>query len=153
MKKVILLTLFILCLSGCQKENKKLLVDGYEIHPVGSTGCSNETSYYIGDERTIYLACYEDINLIKEKKKISLNEYLTQNSLDLFISKLDKETKSTTLKDGGTKIYKSDNLTIIVCNKMLDNNKISKDIYIGKGYNKNNDICDVSSIDMEEREK
>ncbi len=153
MKKVILLTLFILCLSGCQKENKKLLVDGYEIHPVGSTGCSNETSYYIGDERTIYLACYEDINLIKEKKKISLNEYLTQNSLDLFISKLDKETKSTTLKDGGTKIYKSDNLTIIVCNKMLDNNKMSKDIYIGKGYNKNNDICDVSSIDMEEREK
>ena len=153
MKKVILLTLFILCLSGCQKENKKLLVDGYEIHPVGSTGCSNETSYYIGDERTIYLACYEDINLIKEKKKISLSEYLTQNSLDLFISKLDKETKSTTLKDGGTKIYKSDNLIIIVCNKMLDNNKMSKDIYIGKGYNKNNDICDVSSIDMEEREK
>ena len=153
MKKTILLTLLILCLSGCQKESEKLLVDGYEISPVGSTECSNETSYYIGDERTIYLACYEDINLTKENKKISLSEYLNQNSLDIFISKLDKETKSTTLKDGGTKIYKSDDLTIIVCNKMLDNNKMSKDIYIGKGYNKNNDICDVSSINMEEREK
>lgn len=153
MKKTILLTLLILCLSGCQKESEKLLVDGYEIHPVGSTECSNETSYYIGDERTIYLACYEDINLTKENKKISLSEYLVQNSLDTFISKLDKETKSTTLKDGGTKIYESDELTIIVCNKMLDNNKMSKDIYIGKGYNKNNDICDVNSTDIVEREK
>lgn len=153
MKKAILLTLLILSLSGCQKDNDKLQADGYEITPVGSTECSNKTPYYIGDERTIYLACYEDINLTKENKKISLSEYLTQNSLDSFISKLDKETKSTTLKDGGTKIYKSDDLTIIVCNKMLDNNKMSKDIYIGKGYSKNNDICDVSSIDMDEREK
>mgnify|MGYP004614424047 FL=1 len=153
MKKTILLTLLILCLSGCQKESEKLLVDGYEISPVGSAECSNETPYYIGDERTIYLACYEDINLTKENKKISLSEYLVQNSLDTFTSKLDKETKSTTLKDGGTKIYKSDELTIIVCNKMLDNNKISKDIYIGKDYNKNNDICDVNSTDIVEREK
>ena len=153
MKKTILLTLLILSLSGCQKENKKLLVDGYEIYPVGSTGCSNETSYYIGDERTVYLACYEDINLTKENKKISLSEYLVQNSLDTFTSKLDKETKSTTLKDGGTKIYKSNELTIIVCNKMLDNNKISKDIYIGKDYDKKNDVCDVNSTDIVEREK
>ena len=128
-------------------------MDGYEIYPVGTTECSNETSYYIGDERTIYLACYEDINLTKENKEISLSEYLTKNSVDTFISKLDKETKSTTLKDGGTKIYESDELTIIVCNKMLDNNKISKDIYIGKGWNKNNDICDVTSTDIMEREK
>lgn len=153
MKKTILLTLLILCLSGCQKESEKLLVDGYEISPVGSTECSNETPYYIGDERTIYLACYEDINLTKENEKISLSEYLVQNSLDTFTSKLDKETKSTTLKDGGTKIYKSDELTIIVCNKMLDNNKISKDIYIGKDYDKKNDICDVNSTDIVEREK
>lgn len=153
MKKTILLTLLILCLSGCQKESEKLLVDGYEISPVGSTKCSNETPYYIGDERTIYLACYEDINLTKENEKISLSEYLVQNSLDTFTSKLDKETKSTTLKDGGTKIYKSDELTIIVCNKMLDNNKISKDIYIGKDYDKKNDVCDANSTDIVEREK
>lgn len=153
MKKTILLTLLILCLSGCQKESEKLLVDGYEIYPVGSTECSNETPYYISDERTIYLACYEDINLTKENEKISLNEYLVQNSLDTFTSKLDKETKSTTLKDGGTKIYKSDELTIIVCNKMLDNNKISKDIYIGKDYDKKNDVCDANSTDIVEREK
>ena len=92
MKKTILLTLLILCLSGCQKESEKLLVDGYEISPVGSTECSNETPYYIGDERTIYLACYEDINLTKENEKISLSEYLVQNSLDTFTSKLDKVT-------------------------------------------------------------
>ncbi len=153
MKKAILLTLLILCLSGCQKENEKLLVDGYEIFPVGSTECSNKSSYYIGDERTIYLACYEDINLTKENEKISLSEYLKQNSLDSFISKLDKETKSTTLKDGGTKIYKVNELTIIVCNKMLDNNKISKDIYIGKDYDKNNNVCDAQPTDIVEKEK
>lgn len=153
MKKAILLTLLILCLSGCQKENKKLLVDGYEIFPVGSTECSNKNSYYIGDERTIYLACYEDINLTKENEKTSLSEYLNQNSVDTFISKLDKETKSTTLKDGGTKIYESDELTIIVCNKMLDNNKISKDIYIGKDYDKNNNVCDAQPTDIVEKEK
>ena len=142
-----------MCLSGCQKENEKILMDGYKISSVGSTNCSNETSYYTSDERTIYLACYEDINLTKGNEKISLSEYLTKNSLDTFTSKLDNETKSTTLKDGGTKIYKSDELTIIVCNKMLDNNKMSKDIYIGKGWCKNNDICDVNSTDIVEREK
>lgn len=153
MKKAILLTLLILCLSGCQKENEKLLVDGYEISPVGNTECSNKNSYYIGDERTIYLACYEDINLTKENEKTSLSEYLNQNSVDTFISKLDKETKSTTLKDGGTKIYESDEFTIIVCNKMLDNNKISKDIYIGKDYDNNNNVCDAQPTDIVEKEK
>lgn len=93
------------------------------------------------------------ILILLKKKKISLSEYLVQNSLDTFTSKLDKETKSTTLKDGGTKIYKSDELTIIVCNKMLDNNKISKDIYIGKDYDKKNDVCDANSTDIVEREK
>ena len=153
MKKTMLLTLLILCLSGCQKENEKLLVDGYEIFPVGSTECSNKKSYYIGDERTIYLACYEDINLTKENEKTSLSEYLTKNSVDTFISKLDKETKSTTLKDGGTKIYKNSDLTIIVCKKMLDNNKISKDIYIGKDYDENNNVCDAQPTDIVEKEK
>lgn len=70
-----------------------------------------------------------------------------------FTSKLDKETKSTTLKDGGTKIYKNSDLTIIVCNKMLDNNKISKDIYIGKDYDKNNNVCDAQPTDIVENEK
>ena len=102
MKKNILLSILVLCLSGCQKDNDKLLAGGYEITPVGSTECSNETLYYMDDERTVYLACYENINLTKDNKSISLNEYLVDNSLDSFISKLDKETKSTTLKDGGT---------------------------------------------------
>ena len=140
MKKIILLSILVLCLSGCQKDNDKLLADGYEITPVGSTECSNETPYYMDDERTVYLACYENINLTKDNKSISLNEYLVDNSLDSFISKLDKETKSNTLKDGGTKIYKSGELIVIVCNKMLENNKISKNIYISKNY-WNSDVC------------
>lgn len=61
MKKIILLSILVLCLSGCQKDNDKLLADGYEINPVGSTECSNETLYYMDDERTVYLACYENI--------------------------------------------------------------------------------------------
>lgn len=140
MKKIILLSILVLCLSGCQKDNDKLQADGYEITPVGSTECSNETPYYMDDERTVYLACYENINLTKDNKSISLNEYLVDNSLDSFISKLDKETKSNTLKDGGTKIYKSGELIVIVCNKMLENNKISKNIYISKNY-WNSDVC------------
>lgn len=153
MKKIILLSVLVLCLSGCQKDNDKILVDGYEITPVGSIECSNETPYYIDDERTVYLACYENINLTKENSKISLSEYLVDNSLDSFISKLDKETKSTTLKDGGTKIYKSDDFTIVVCNKMTDGMVVSKDVYIGKDYDKKNDVCEVSSTDIVEREK
>lgn len=153
MKKIILLSVLVLCLSGCQKDNDKILVDGYEITPVGSIECSNETPYYIDDERTVYLACYENINLTKENSKISLSEYLVDNSLDSFISKLDKETKSTTLKDGGTKVYKSDDFTIVVCNKMTDGMVVSKDVYIGKDYDKKNDVCEVSSTDIVEREK
>lgn len=127
-------------LSGCQKENEKLLVDGYEITPIGITECSNETKYYNDDEKSIFLACYKDINLTKDDNKISLNEYLSKNSLDNFTSKLDKETKSNTLEDGGTKIYKSGELIVIVCNKILENNKISKKIYISKNY-WNSDVC------------
>lgn len=153
MKKIILLSILVLCLSGCQKDNDKLLADGYEITSVGSTECSNETPYYMDDERTVYLACYENINLTKDNKSISLNEYLVDNSLDSFISKLDKDTKSTTLKDGGTKIYKKDDFTIVVCNKMTDDMVVSKDIHIGKDNDKNNNICDVSSTDIVEREK
>ena len=36
---------------------------------------------------------------------------------------------------------------------MTDGMVVSKDIHIGKDYDKNNNICDVSSTDIVEREK
>lgn len=86
--------------------------------------------YYSKNNIDVYLVGLDDISLIRESSVISL-KYHFQNvnqtfekSIDDIISVLNLVS---TLRDGGTKIYKNDDITLIKCNTTNGN----KDVYIG----------------------
>ena len=89
--------------------------------------------YYTANDRTIYLAGNIGEFYIKDQDKdFTLKTYLSTafQTLDDVIKHIaDKLEFKVTLKDGGTKIYKSKNkdITMIVCNTT----KNDKDILIG----------------------
>jgi len=89
--------------------------------------------YYMEDNRTIYLAGNLEEFYIKEKdKEITLKTYLSTayQTIDDGIKHItDQLELKNTLRDGGTKIYKSKekDITIIVCNTT----KNDKNILIG----------------------
>ena len=89
--------------------------------------------YYTANDRTIYLAGNIGEFYIKDQDKdITLKTYLSTafQTLDDGIKHItDKLELKATLKDGGTKIYKSKNkdITMIVCNTT----KNDKNILIG----------------------
>ena len=98
--------------------------------------------YYKNNDRVIYTSCFDEIYVIRKNSDavMTLKYYLenVNQTFDDSINKLvsDMEVVSI-LKDGGTKVYKKDNYTIIVCNTIAEN----KDVYIGnkdfkyeKGY-------------------
>lgn len=44
---------------------------------------------------------------------------------------MEKQVDPQIYKDGGTKIYKKDNITLVVCKKMIDEDNYLEDIYFG----------------------
>lgn len=119
-KKIILGFILIISLSGCEKEitniNYKTIDE-----------CSNKPELLLNDsEINIYTYCLNDMNVNVGETTLKLDEYISSNDnwFENIISKLDNVD---TIYDGGTKIYKGDNITVIKCNT-LDGNK---DVYIG----------------------
>lgn len=88
--------------------------------------------YYKNNDRVIYTTCLDEVYVIRKNSDavMTLKYYLEKayQTVNDSINKLvsDMEVISM-LKDGGTKIYKKDNYTIILCNT-IDGNK---DVYIG----------------------
>jgi len=88
--------------------------------------------YYKNNDRVIYTSCFDEIYVLRKNSDavMTLKYYLEKvyQTFDDSINKLvsDMEVVSM-LKDGGTKVYKKDNYTIIVCNTINGN----KDVYIG----------------------
>lgn len=94
---------------------------------VRPSNCNYEFKEYLTlQDKKIFTICMDEVYLKENNKKITLKDYLKDNNNDIeeFINKLEHYT---TLNDGGTKIYKNDDITLIKCNT-LDG---SKDIYIG----------------------
>ncbi len=90
-------------------------------------------NYYTFDNRTIYLAGNLEEFYIKEQDKdITLKTYIT-TTLQTFDESIkhisDKLELKDTLKDGGTKIYKSEDkdITMIICNTINND----RNIFIG----------------------
>lgn len=89
--------------------------------------------YYTADNRTIYLAGnLEEIYVIDNGNKMTLKYYIsnTNRTFDRSIETITNKLElKDTLKDGGTKIYKSKekDITIIKCNTL----KNDKNIFIG----------------------
>ena len=139
MKKGIILILIIVLLTGCNKSNltkeekiNENMYDFFNINIKESIDCTNKlTKYYEKDGRKIYLSCVDEIYLKEEiLDKNTLNYYLknTNKSYDEVIQNLVKNIDNVDVYyDGGTKIYKTDKIGILLCNT-LDGNK---DIYIG----------------------
>lgn len=76
----------------------------------------------------IYEYCLTNEKITINKKQYLVSEYLKTNSDESSIKKIINTLKlKDTYLDGGTKIYKGNNLTLIKCNT-LDGNK---DIYVG----------------------
>jgi len=93
---------------------------------VRPSNCNYEFKEYLTlQDKKIFTICMDEVYLKENAKKITLKDYLKDNNdIEDFINKLEHYT---TLNDGGTKIYKNDDITLIKCNT-LDGNK---DIYIG----------------------
>jgi len=113
-----------------EKENE---VADIKLNVVEPQNCNLKLNeYYKNNDRVIYTSCFDEIYVLRKNSDavMTLKYYLEKvyQTFDDSINKLvsDMEVVSM-LKDGGTKVYKKDNYTIIVCNTINGN----KDVYIG----------------------
>ena len=106
--------------SGCEKEKTNISYERLD-------DCNNKPALLLSSkDRNIYTYCLDEMEVDIDDNRVKLDEYISNNDnwVEYLTSKLDNVD---TLYDGGTKIYKGDNITIIKCNT-LDGNK---DVYIG----------------------
>lgn len=139
MKKIILIILGILLLSGCnerdlpeEKTVNNSLDDKLTISIKETLNCTNTlTKYYEEENRRVYLSCLDEVNLKSQNSKEMTLKYYLQNinkPYDDSIQDLVNDIENVDyFYDGGSKLYKTDNFAILLCNT-LDGNK---DIYIG----------------------
>ena len=140
MKKEILIIILILFITGCGNKNNNITIDNYNLNLESKESCTEEVKVYYEDESyKIYTVCLEEINLNKDNKTISFNNYLSNNDVDDTIDKIIKQLKlKESLWDGGTTLYTNKNISVIKC-KTIDNNN---NIYIGnKDLTINDNYC------------
>jgi len=121
-KKIIYLILMLICITGCNKNDSILDITFSNIDD-----CNRKPQLLIGkDNINIYTYCINNIKVNTSNKQINLKEYLANNdnSIENIIKTL---ILDDVIYDGGTKIYKGNNITLIKCNTLEGN----KDIYIG----------------------
>lgn len=115
------------------KETKELsntYINDYRLMLKRNNNCVTPKKYYTDEDRDVYLLCFDEITLVKDDINMSLKYYFQninqtfENSIQDIIDELKLYSM---LKDGGTKIYKNEDITLILCNT-LDGNK---DIYLG----------------------
>ena len=122
MKKIICLILMLISVTGCTKNDSIANITFNNI-----SDCNNKPQLLMAKEDiNIYTYCISDVMITVNKKQINLKEYINsnENSIEKIIEILNKYDVAY---DGGTTIYKGNNITLIRCNT-LDGNK---DIYIG----------------------
>lgn len=111
---------YIKFVQGNQQDNQQIKI-------TKTKDCDNKViEYHQYEEGKVYLVCLDDIKL----NDVSLKDYFfkTYQTFNDSINSLINNMKLIdTYKDGGTKLYKNDTISIIKCNT-IDGNK---DIYIG----------------------
>ena len=86
MKKIAILLISILILSGCKKEEKKdpLVFDGKNIIVYEKSECKNELKdYYEYENKKIKLLCIEEIKLTTNLTTETLDYYIENNDLSI----------------------------------------------------------------------
>lgn len=149
-KKILLEILLLTILTGCTNDSIT------SIKPITDNVCSNKAELLLSkDNRNIYTYCLKDTKINIDSNTYNLKEYLenNNNAIDEIINTLEY---SDSLYDGGTKIYKSDSMTLIKCNTLEGN----KDIYIGnkdmkfkENFCKNNNSTFVKTYTINNIEK
>ena len=122
MKKIIYLILVLICITGCNKNDSISDITFSNID-----NCNKKPQLLLKkDNVNIYTYCINDVMVTANKKQFNLKEYINsnENSIEKIIEALNKEDIAY---DGGTTIYKGNNITLIKCNTVDG----IKDIYIG----------------------
>lgn len=119
-RKEIIDSEYIKFIQGSQQDNQQIKI-------TKTKDCDNKViEYYRYEEGKVYLVCLDDIKL----NDVTLKDYFSktyQTFNDSINSLINNMKLIDTYKDGGTKLYKNDTISIIKCNT-IDGNK---DIYIG----------------------
>lgn len=120
--KIIYLLLILICITGCNKNDSISDIVFSKLDD-----CNNKPQLLMEKEDiNIYTYCINDVMVNVNKKQFNLKEYINsnENSIEKILETLNKEDVAY---DGGTTIYKGNNITLIKCNT-IDG---IKDIYIG----------------------
>jgi len=119
-KKIILGSTLLILISGCQD---KVM----DISSKVNDNCNNKAQLFIEqNDRNIYIYCLDDVTIEINDKEENLKSFIETD--DKAIDKIIDTLKlKDSFYDGGTKVYKGDNLTLVKCHT-LDGNR---DIYIG----------------------
>lgn len=137
MKRICLLICILSLISGCatkkEENNQNNQIEKLEFKLAKKDNCDNQiTEYYKYDSKNIYFVCLNELYI--SNQNATLSYYLNQN--DKSIKDKIEDIKSNlnykdSLNDGGTKIYKNDNMTLIECHRTSTEGKYNEDIYIG----------------------
>ena len=119
-RKEIIDSEYIKFVQGSQQDNQQIKI-------TKTNDCDNQViKYYQFEEQKVYLVCLDEITI----DGATLEDYFSktyQTFNDSINSLINNMKLIDTYKDGGTKLYKNDTISIIKCNT-IDGNK---DIYIG----------------------
>ena len=127
---IMICSILVLEITGCGKEDKELKSTNWVL--TKTNNCKNKaTEYYKSYNRKVYFVCIDEI---KKNEDMTLKYYF-QNVNQTFDRSIEELTHNLELKeiykDGGTKIFKSKNMTMIVCHHEKADYNINQDIYIG----------------------
>ncbi|MCI7554948.1 MAG: hypothetical protein MST00_05910 [Tenericutes bacterium] len=130
MKKILLLFLMVVCVSGCtntKEEENHALIETVK----NEQGTAQEFNKYttISEDSTVYLEkTLTEVYFNKDsKKQTTIKEFLKTGSIDEITSVLDTDVS---YDDGGSQLYTSEeyDFSVLVCRKFYTKNN---DIYIG----------------------
>lgn len=130
MKKILLLFLMVVCISGCtntKEEENHALIETIK----NEQGTAQEFNKYttISEDSTVYLEkTLTEVYFNKDsKKQTTIKEFLKNGSIDEITSVLDTDVS---YDDGGSQLYTSEeyDFSVLVCRKFYTKNN---DIYIG----------------------
>lgn len=151
-KNIILLVIMMFSLTACsylEDDEPESMTFAYSVETSVKDICSDITHIYTDSQNSKYYSyCLDSIKIVGSSINSSITDALKNGMTITDILKYMEI--SSVLKDGGTKIYRdagtngytNNGLTIIACNKIISNEKINKDYYIGpKNMKYQNNYC------------
>ena len=115
MKKISVILLLLLSITGCMQNKNK--------------NCNELEEFYKDQNHTYFKSCLDNemIELNNQNTNI-LNYFISGNSIDALLPSM---KLIETYKDGGSKNFQKENIKIIVCHSLISENNYNEDIIIG----------------------